>query len=97
MRKRTNKVDANQNELVELWRGFGAVAIPVSGDPEVGFDVILAFRGKISLVEVKDGNKPPSKQKLTPGELKRKEELESVECKLDIVTTPEEAVALLGF
>ena len=54
------RVDANTQEIVAAWRKMGAYWIDCTGDPSIGFDGILAHRGKLWLVEIKDGSKPPS-------------------------------------
>ena len=73
---RAKKVDANQPEIVQTFRDLGAkVAITSSaGD---GFpDLVVQYRNPMVrriqtlLVEIKDGNKPPSKRKLTPDQEK---------------------------
>lgn len=94
---RAKKVDANQPELVELFRELGArVAITSSaGD---GFpDLVVQYRHPYNididkygvetyLVEIKDGSKPPSKRKLTA----EQEEFHAifichiVECRADV-------------
>jgi hypothetical protein len=75
------KVDANQAEIVDTFRQLGAkVAITSSaGD---GFpDLVVQYRYPYKLarhgygltthlVEIKDGNKPPSARKLSPKQIK---------------------------
>lgn len=62
---RRNAVDANQNEIVEALRKAGCSVSPISQAGEGVPDLIAGFRGVNYLLEVKDGSKPPSKQKLT--------------------------------
>lgn len=65
MPKRT---DANQREVVETFRSMGASVLILS---EVGKgcpDLAIGIFGKNFLVEVKDGKKPLSAQKLTEKE-----------------------------
>jgi hypothetical protein len=58
-------VDDNQGEIVSALRKVGArvqsLAAVGGGVP----DLLVGFRGNIYLMEVKDGAKPPSAQKLT--------------------------------
>ena len=64
--RRAAKVDDNQAVIVAAYRGVGASVTPThtAGD---GFpDLAVGFRGQNFLVEVKDGEKPPSRRKLTP-------------------------------
>lgn len=67
MRRRT---DANQNEIVDGLRALGAT-VHVTSNVGDGFpDIVVGFRGYNWLFEIKDGNKPPSKRRLTPDERK---------------------------
>lgn len=59
------RVDANQKEIVSILRQLGASVLMLH---KVGFgcpDILVGFNGKNALVEIKDGNNPPSQQKLT--------------------------------
>jgi len=62
------RTDANQLEIVEKLRQIGAVVHPThmvgNGFP----DLVVGYCGTNYLFEVKDGNQPPSKRKLTPDE-----------------------------
>ena len=62
------RTDANQASIVKGLRGIGAsVAILAqigNGIP----DLLVGFRGKNFLFEIKDGDKPPSQKKLTADE-----------------------------
>jgi len=64
VRKR-GKVDANQREIVDTLRALGAsvqsLAMVGDGVP----DLLVGYQGRTWLVEVKDGSKPPSRQRLT--------------------------------
>ena len=67
--RRAARVDANQAEITEALRKAGASVQPLHmvgrGCPD-----LLVGIGKINLLfEIKDGEKPPSKQKLTDDEL----------------------------
>ena len=64
------RVDNNQREITEILRDLGCSVQILS---EVGKgcpDLALGYRGKNYLIELKDGNKPPSQRKLTPDEQK---------------------------
>ena len=62
---RAAKVDANQAEIVESLRRAGAI-VQVTSNIGGGFpDLVVGFRGKNYLLEIKDGGKPPSSRKLT--------------------------------
>lgn len=61
-------MDDNQGDLIQVARSIGAAVQPLSmvggGCP----DVLVAFRGLWYVAEIKDGNKPPSRRKLTKRE-----------------------------
>jgi hypothetical protein len=62
------RTDANQKEIVTAFRDLGASVFILS---EVGKgcpDLLVGIFGLNYLVEVKDGKKPPSGQKLTEKE-----------------------------
>jgi len=66
---RAARIDANQPKIVALLRKAGVTVQPVhtvgGGVP----DLLCAFLGLNFLVEVKDGAKIPSAQKLTPDQI----------------------------
>ena len=59
-------MDANQAEIVAALRSIGAFVQPLhqvgGGVP----DLLVGIGGRTLLIEVKDGNKPPSARELTP-------------------------------
>ena len=62
------RVDANQADIVLALRQVGAT---VQHLHEVGRgcpDILVGFRGVTLVLEIKDGNKAPSKRKLTKDE-----------------------------
>lgn len=67
--RRAAKTDANQTEIVKALRQAGAV---VQSLASVGCgcpDLLVGYRSRLFLLELKDGNKPPSAQKLTPDQI----------------------------
>ena len=64
-----NRVDANQNTIVEALRAAGAYVRVVSQGDGLP-DLLVGYRKRTILMEIKDGDKPPSSQKLTPAEEK---------------------------
>ena len=59
------KVDANQKDIVAALRKCGA-RVYVASSFGKGFpDLIVGYQGRFVLLEIKDGAKPPSAQKLT--------------------------------
>ena len=64
--RRASKVDANQREVVAALRGAGASVQLLHAVGEGCPDLLVGYKGLNMLLEVKDGSKPPSAQKLTP-------------------------------
>ena len=72
------KVDANQANLVALFRELGASVVDTSAVGKGMTDAVVqfmprnraAFGKETHLVEFKNGSLPPSKQKLTPDQVK---------------------------
>lgn len=67
--RRAAKVDVNQPEIVKAFRSLGWSVLIISQLKNCA-DIIVSKNGRTIVVEVKDGNQPPSKQKLTEGEVK---------------------------
>ena len=63
------KVDANQSEIVDALRAAGASVCSLAGMAHGCPDLLVGWRGKNLLMEVKDSRKPPSARKLTPDQL----------------------------
>ena len=84
--RRAAKVDDNQAAIVDALRnaGFSLRSTAAIGG---GFpDIVCGYGGRTFLCEVKDGSKPPSARKLTPDQVKFRDEwkgnytvLESIE------------------
>jgi len=62
---RAAKVDANQSAIVSALRKIGATVQPLHTVGKGCPDLLVGLRGMNLLLEVKDGSKPPSGQKLT--------------------------------
>lgn len=68
---RHGKIDANQNEIVAALRQIPSCSVAITSMLGHGFpDLVVGFRGKNYLLEVKDGQKVLSAQNLTPDESK---------------------------
>lgn len=63
--RRAAKIDANQPEVVSALRGIGATVQPLHSVGKGCPDLLVGFRGRNVLLEVKDGSLPPSARKLT--------------------------------
>lgn len=70
---RAAKIDANQNEIVNALRKIGCSVQILSSVGKGCPDLVVGIGSGYGLnlfVEIKDGNKPPSAQKLTPDQVK---------------------------
>lgn len=61
------RIDANQNDIVKALRKAGAVVRIITQGDGIP-DLLVAFQGRTILMELKDGDKPPSARKLTEAE-----------------------------
>ena len=66
--RRAGRVDANQPDIVRDLRQCGCSVAITSAVGDGFVDIVVGFRGINVLLEIKDGDKPPSKRKLTPAE-----------------------------
>lgn len=90
--RRANRIDANQQQIVDALRAYGAyVRVVTMGDGVP--DLLVGYNGYTLLLEVKDGRKPPSARALTAAEKKFFDEWSGG--LLAVVTSPDEAVLLL--
>lgn len=64
------KVDANHREIVGVFLAMGASVASLAALGAGVPDLLVGYCGKNYLVEVKDGEKPPSQRKLTPAQQK---------------------------
>lgn len=62
---RAAKIDRNQPEIVAALRKAGASVQSLAGVGVGCPDLLIGFQGKTALVEIKDGKKVKSAQKLT--------------------------------
>jgi len=67
---RAKKVDLNQMEIVATLRKIGATVQSLASVGNGCPDLLVGFRGINYLMEVKDGDKVLSAQKLTPDQVK---------------------------
>ena len=86
--RRAPRRDANEREIIDALEAIGASV--VQGGP---LDLIVGYRGRNYILEVKDGSKPPSARKLTPQE---DVFIACWEGRADVVESTKEAYAVLG-
>ena len=68
--RRAAKVDANQQKVVEILRAAGATVQSLAAVGHGCPDLLVGWGGKTLLMEIKDGSKVPSAQKLTDDQIK---------------------------
>ncbi len=68
--RRAAKIDANQKEIVAGLRNCGYSVLSLAAVGEGCPDLIVGAAGKNYLIEVKDGNKSPSRRVLTQDQRK---------------------------
>ena len=66
--RRAARVDENQREIVAALRAAGATVEPLHFVGRGFPDILVGYRGRNYLIEIKDGRKPPSRRRLTPDE-----------------------------
>jgi len=59
------RTDGNQSLVIDVLRAVGATVVSLAAVGAGLPDLLIGFRGKNFLVEVKDGERPPSERRLT--------------------------------
>ena len=67
---RAAKIDANQDQIVTVLRAAGATVQSLAGVGKGVPDLLVGYKGQTLLLEIKDGNKPPSKRSLNEDQLR---------------------------
>ena len=91
--RRAAKVDANQTEIVKALRQVGASVQSLAATGKGVPDLLVGFRGKNLLLEVKDGGKVKSDRKLTPDQV---EWHQGWRGHVAVVESAEQAIKVLG-
>jgi Holliday junction resolvase len=91
--RRAAKVDQNQAEIVAALRAVGATVQSLATAGDGVPDLLVGHGGLNYLLEVKDGNKPPSKRQLTDDQVKWHTDWHGQCC---VVSGPREALAAIG-
>lgn len=91
--RRAARIDANQPTIVAALRRAG-VRVRITSQFGDGFpDLVACYRGRLMMLEVKDGAKPPSERRLTPAEAEFHRDWPEHTA---VVETPEQALAAMG-
>ena len=91
--RRAAKIDSNHIQVVSALRAAGASVQSLASVGKGVPDLLVAIRGVNLLMEVKDGNKPKSAQKLTDDQLKWHGAWQGPVC---VVDGPEAALRMIG-
>lgn len=95
MPRRAAKIDRNQPEIVEFFRKSGC-SVSITSAVGDGFpDLVVGFGGITVLVEVKDGEQVPSKQKLTEDQVIFFDEFKGAKTVVNSIKDAAKLVALL--
>ena len=86
------KVDANQAEIVADLRAIGCTVLHLHMVGHGCPDIAVGFRGQNYLFELKDGDKPPSRRRLTADEQAWHEKWRG---QVAVITTFDEALECL--
>ena len=89
--RRAARRDTNEQDIIKVMREAGAY-VKVVNDEGL-FDLLVSYRGKTLLLEVKDGAKPPSARRLTDAEQSFHDHWPGSD--LHVINSVEEALALL--
>ena len=92
--RRAAKVDANQEAVVSALRAAGATVQSLAAVGKGVPDLLVGHKGKTLLIEVKDGRKAPSAQRLTEDQLRWHGAWKGGS--LAVVDGPEAALRMLG-
>jgi len=68
--RRAAKTDANHAEIVQALRAIGCRVQDLSRVGGGVPDLLVGWRGRLALIEIKDGAKVPSARALTPDQVK---------------------------
>lgn len=91
---RRRRVDENQKQIVAALKAIGACVLDLSGSGGGVMDLLVIYRSRICMVEVKNPAKPKADQSLTPAQIRVHAEIGRAGGEVHIVRTIDEAIAL---
>lgn len=91
--RRAAKADDNQKSIVDGLRECGCTVLHLHSVGGGCPDILVGFRSKNTLMEIKDGSKPPSARKLTKPQQAFHRDWRG---QVSVVTSIEEAMQLVG-
>lgn len=87
------RVDANHGAIVAALRAVGCTVQSLAAIGKGTPDLLVGWQGQNLVIEVKDGDKRPSAQRLTPAEVRWRDAWRG---QYAVVTSVDEALALIG-
>ena len=87
------RIDANQPQIVAALRKLGATVLHLHTIGKGAPDILIGYRGKNALAELKDGTKPPSARQLTDDEKRFHAEWRG---QVAIIESVDEAIAFMA-
>lgn len=90
--RRAAKTDNNHSDVRDFLRGIGCSVADTSGAGEGFPDLVVGYRGKNFMIEIKDCEKEKAESKLTPAQIKFHAGWNG---QIDIVTGPDDALATI--
>lgn len=86
------RIDVNQPAIVKIFRELGCSVLILSDLGKGCPDILLGFRGKNYLIEIKNGARPKSGRTLTPAEMRF---FEGWLGQVDIIASEDEAIEFI--
>ena len=93
---RAARVDSNQGKIDEAAEKVGCCIVRASKAPELGFDRLYIRHGRVYIVEVKDGEKPPSKRQLTDNEKRTRADIEAAGGVYHVIESVDDFYRMVG-
>jgi len=93
--RRAAKKDANHSEIVKTLQAVGAECFETHQIPGL-LDVVVAYRGRLTWLEIKDGAKCASARQLTEAEKDTIGRLRRVDAPVYVVESADDALRAVG-
>lgn len=94
--RRAAAVDSNHQQIIRTLEAAGCFVQSLATVGNGVADLLVCHRGRLELLEVKDGKKPPSRRALTPDEAKWHAKVARHGGRVWVVLCPEDALAAMG-
>jgi hypothetical protein len=96
MMRRGSRVDANHPDISKALTAVGALVVDLSAVGKGCPDLLVSFRGIWYVLEIKDGEKSPSRRTLTPAQEKFHAAASAANAPIHIVLTVDDALRAIG-